>query len=468
MKILKISLLLSLVIAFFSSCQKEYSLEEGNPNAGGTWQFEQNSVKYNGNIDSASIKNFGGTKVLTLVGKSLDGQQEFLMELFATDSFKIGSYTSSSSQSQFNYSTSAKTIFNQDFLGGSFTVNIVSLSNNSIVGTFSGQVVDSTGNITQITLGTFISAINLSNNGGTGGSTAAGTLGATAGACTPATLAGTYVQGKIFNDSNTVQIQVNVTTPGTYSIATTPNNGVTFSNAGTFAAIGLQNIILKGTGTPVDSGAQNFTVTFGTSTCTFSITFLPGVLPTLDYFPTTVSSTWAYGLEGGTTADSSLTTVLPNAYSFGSNQYVGFANDDIPPSGFPDTAYYRKASGDYFQYIDLANYFQFDNPVTGEFIFLKDNVAAGTSFQSQNFTGTVGGVPITGYVQVTITETGVAATVGSLNFPDVIKVTYSYFYSLTPGVPVASEEKWFAKGIGMVYYNDIFGDVFNIGRYTVF
>ncbi len=468
MKIFKIALLSLFAITIFSSCQKELSVEGGNINLpGGTWQFQDSTVQYNGNIDSAFIRDFGGTKVLSLVGKSLSGQESFSIQLYTTGDFAVGSYPASSSSSEFTFSTSAKTIFKGDFLAGPFTVNIVSLANNKIVGTFSGQVEDSTGKPTQITSGTFISTIDLTNNGGQS-NTSAGTLGATAGACTPVTLAGTYLQGKAFNDSNTVQIQVNVTTVGTYNIATSAVNGVSFSKTGTFTTTGLQNILLAGTGTPLNAGVQNFTITYGASTCNFPITFLPGTVNSQDYFPTTVNSNWAYGLESGSTSDSILNMAIAGTYTFSGNDYTAFTSDDIPPSGTPDTAFYRKTAGDYFEYIDLTNIFQFDAPVRGEYTFLKDNVGAGTSFQSQTFSGTIVGIPVTGYIQTTITEAGVAATVGSLTFPDVIKVTYDYYISALPGTPVASEEKWFARGVGLIYYNNIENDIFNIGRYQVF
>ncbi len=114
--------------------------------------------------------------------------------------------------------------------------------------------------------------------------------------------------------------------------------------------------------------------------------------------------------------------------------------DALPPSGFPDTSYFRKSGSDYFEYMDPSNIFPFDDSNPQEYIFLKDNVAAGTTFQSPNFTGTVLGIPATAYIKMTIIEKGVAATVGTLNFSDVIKVKYEYFISTIPGT--VTEERW--------------------------
>jgi hypothetical protein len=88
------------------------------------------------------------------------------------------------------------------------------------------------------------------------------------GACTVATVAGTYTMGTTLTAANTVTVQVNVTTVGAYNISTTAG-GMTFSKSGIFASTGVQSVILAGSGTPSVSGAVNFTV--GTGGCTFSI-----------------------------------------------------------------------------------------------------------------------------------------------------------------------------------------------------
>ena len=167
--------------------------------SGGTWQFVNSAIQYIGNIDSAFIQNVSGTKVLTLAGKSLTGQENFRIRLYSTDSFTTTGYLASLSQNDFDYFTSSKTIFKGDVLAGEFTVNITSLSNNNITGTFSGLAEDSTGAQTQITLGTFTSSIDLSNNGSS--STSTGTLGANPDTCTPIVLAGTFKQGVPFFSS---------------------------------------------------------------------------------------------------------------------------------------------------------------------------------------------------------------------------------------------------------------------------
>ena len=266
-----------------------------------------------------------------------------------------------------------------------------------------------------------------------------------------------------------IQIQVNVATPGGYNISTNTGNGVSFSKSGAFTATGVQTIILTGSGTPVNAGLQNFTVTFGTSICTFRYYFF-SCRPSGDYFPLTLNSNWTYGLAGGTTADSIHTAVIGYSPTFGSNTYNTIAAYDVPSTGAFDSAYYRKPGGDYYQYVDYSNIIPFDQPVTGEYIFLKDNVASGTTWQSPNITGTVGGTGIIVFIKMTILAKAVPVTIGTFNFPDVIKVKYEYFLSGAPA-PLETDERWFASNVGEIHNSlsdGITTENNDIGNYQIF
>ncbi len=293
-----------------------------------------------------------------------------------------------------------------------------------------------------------------------------GTLGGGGGSCTPFTFAGIYQQGLVLNASNTVQIQVNVTTTGNYNITTNSVNGLTFSSAGNFSVTGLQTVTLTGNGTPLNAGVQNFAVTFGATTCNFSITFTPGVIQ--DYFPLNLNSTWTYGLEGGTVSDSVSNTVINYSPVFGGKTYSTIASNSVPPAGLAiDSFYYRKPGGDYYQYINYKNYIPFDQSVQGEFIFLKDNVPNGTTWLTPSVNGTFTGNPVSGYIKMTILAKSVAVTIGSFNFPDVIKVKYEFFVN---GISAAIEtdERWFANTVGEIYSSSDYGSgpiSYDIGSY---
>lgn len=476
MKTLKIFSLIAFIAALFFSCQKEYSIE-GIVTPPGTWQFNDSTKLYAGNMDSAYIETTGSTKTLSLVGRSSDGLQNFLLHLYATDSFTVGEYKASAFQTDFQYYTQSKTIYQADQFIGEFIVTITAIGNNSISGIFSGDSEDSTKAIKPLTLGKFTSRINLSTNGtggGGGAGSATGTLGSSAGVCAPISINGTYTQGIALDSTNTVQVQVTVATPGAYTISTNTVNGVGFSKSGTFTGTGLQNVILKGTGIPVNSGSQNFTVTFSGTTCNFAINFGAGTPPvTTNYFPTTIDSYWSYGKQGGTPKDSILIKVMPNTLAAGGYNYSIFTVDSIPPSGNPDSLYYRRAGGDYIEYFNTQAFFAFDgpgNPPAIEYIFLKDYVPQGSTWQSQNFSGTFGGTTYTLYIKMTLLAKSVTATSGSVTSTDVMKVKYEYFATIAPATPFATEERWFAKDIGLIYNSFDYGSgvvIYTIGSKLV-
>ena len=362
---------------------------------------------------------------------------------------------------------------------GSYTIssNIVNGISFSKSGTFTSagvQVVTLNGNGTPIASGPQNFVISYGNSQCTFpidfGSAAVLTLGGNGGNCAPFTVGGVYQQGILLNPTNTVQLQVTVVTPGNYTISTDTVNGVSFSNSGTFTNTGLQIVTLAGSGTPLNAGVQNFVVTTGTSLCNFSITFLPGVAPSGDYFPTTLNSNWTYSLIGGTSSDSIHYSVINHSPTFIGNTFATITADLVPPSGVPDSSYYRKPGGDYYEYVDYSNYVPFDQPVDGEFIFLKDNVPMGTTWQSPNVSGSISGLPFSGYIKMTLLEQAVPVTIGTFNFPDVIKVKYEFFITGS-SVVIETDERWFAKNVGEIHfdYNDGVNAVgYDVGRYQIF
>ncbi len=106
-------------------------------------------------------------------------------------------------------------------------------------------------------------------------------LGGSPGNCSSFNVFGTYNAGTALNAGDSVTFTVNVTTPGTYSIATGIVNGMTFAASGVFINTGIQQVILYGalTSTPANSGIFSFSPTGGGTTCSFSITVSPGGTP---------------------------------------------------------------------------------------------------------------------------------------------------------------------------------------------
>lgn len=102
------------------------------------------------------------------------------------------------------------------------------------------------------------------------------TIGGAPGTCTGAIAGGTYVAGVALAPSNTITIQVNVSVVGYYTIGAATTNGFVFSGSGVFSTTGLQNVVLTGTGTPINAGATTVTVTNLSATCSYTVTVQTG------------------------------------------------------------------------------------------------------------------------------------------------------------------------------------------------
>jgi hypothetical protein len=131
------------------------------------------------------------------------------------------------------------------------------------------------------------------------------TLGSLAGICTQAIPGGTFIAGVALTPANTLTVQVNVTTVGTYILGAASTNGFLFSGTGTFTAPGLQTVTLTGLGTPIKAETSVVTVTNISSTCTHAITVEPPVPPavyTLDGTPNACTGVIVNGTYAATVA----------------------------------------------------------------------------------------------------------------------------------------------------------------------
>ncbi|HEU0112944.1 MAG TPA: hypothetical protein VFQ73_18860, partial [Flavisolibacter sp.] len=111
---------------------------------------------------------------------------------------------------------------------------------------------------------------------GSSGGTATYTMDGAGSDCTGFTIAGDYNAGTALGTTNTVSLNVNVTTPGTWAISTPAVGGFSFSGAGTFTTPGIQTIQLTGSGTPTAAGTQMFMITAGATSCSFPVTVIGG------------------------------------------------------------------------------------------------------------------------------------------------------------------------------------------------
>lgn len=137
------------------------------------------------------------------------------------------------------------------------------------------------------------------------------------GACSPASVSGLYAAGIAMGAGNYVDLTVNVTTIGSYSISTNSAGGINFFTSGSFSATGTQNVRLTAGGTPSGAGTYSYTPSGG---CSFSVTVLPPPPPasfTYTCAAPTISGTFAAGtaLTAASTISVPVNVTVPGLYS---------------------------------------------------------------------------------------------------------------------------------------------------------
>ena len=96
------------------------------------------------------------------------------------------------------------------------------------------------------------------------------------GLCMPKAIKGTYVAGTSLSPStNTMDVTVDVSATGDYTIYTDTVNGYSFRSTGIFTSTGMQTVNLKGGGNPVTQGNNVFTVYFDSTECDVTVAVLP-------------------------------------------------------------------------------------------------------------------------------------------------------------------------------------------------
>jgi hypothetical protein len=294
------------------------------------------------------------------------------------------------------------------------------------------------------------------------GGAAVFTLAGAPNACASFTVNGPYFINTALTTANTVQVQLNVTTAGTWNVLTTaPVAGMTFSGSGTVAT-GNQTITLTGTGTPSATGPQTFTVSNGAgSNCTFVINVL-----STDYYPRVAGNNWSYEQDDVST-DSLLRYVIPATHVALGNTYNIFLSND--GSGPDSSGYYRRNGNDYFEWFDAADYIGYTQPLWAEYIMLKD-AAVGTNWKSSGFAGTTTGTPpqnLNIRFSYTVVQRpaslALTTSLGTKTYYDVIVVEEKFEAELAPGVwtditsQVGSFKSYYAKGVGFIKFEQFDG-----------
>lgn len=109
--------------------------------------------------------------------------------------------------------------------------------------------------------------------------------------CGAAVVNGDYKTGVPLNAGDTVNITINVTGTGAYTIETPVVNGIGFSAKGVFNKIGSEVINFTGRGTPLTEGKTSIALNIGGASCSFTIPVSSVVINYPLFWKFTVDST---------------------------------------------------------------------------------------------------------------------------------------------------------------------------------
>ena len=273
------------------------------------------------------------------------------------------------------------------------------------------------------------------------------------GTCMDYTLRGNYLQAVELDSSNKLIINVNVITPGKYSITTNNINGYNFSGSGVFTTTGAQTVIIKGSGKPVNTGDDTFTVNANNNTCSFFVKVVKVAVAKGNlHFPLTQGSFWVYvdPVYNDTAKRYINGDTLINDTSFVR------MNELIKPN--ITSAFYNFDNINYKEFAKVEKYnssFIYKPAVYGSLLFLKENLATDAQWESSVFQGssTTGQMIYFKYVYH-CTSTTATKIINYIGFKDVYVIEiYPQFQSGTNTWNNTNEvyRSYYAKGIGLIY-----------------
>lgn len=216
--------------------------------------------------------------------------------------------------------------------------------------------------------------------------------------CLPKTVAGTYIEGKDLSDSNYIEVDVNVTSPGPYLIITDTVNGYSFAGTGIFTSTGSNTVKLTGKGKPIATGNNNFIVMYYTSSCLIQVDVAP--------------------VAGN---------IIPAAFAL-----QGAPDSCIPGSVFGNYIKGRSVNSEDTVVIGLMvttpGSFEISTNTVNGYKFLGSGVLTRTGLQTVTLTAT--GVPLNAGINI-FTVTGASGCTFSVTVATAVAVFSNDYYPLT-------------------------------------
>jgi hypothetical protein len=133
-------------------CAKEKSFEIPRA-AQAQWEFQEGSNQFKGPVDTAFLEDLNAVKFLTIEGRSEDGRDRIALEIISAN---IGPGTYKTPFCAFTYLRNNNLLYqNNQIAVDSFAITIDRLDSSGVSGTFSGNVLDSSGATKAIRNGKF-------------------------------------------------------------------------------------------------------------------------------------------------------------------------------------------------------------------------------------------------------------------------------------------------------------------------
>ncbi|MFL5741028.1 MAG: hypothetical protein ACJ75B_12475 [Flavisolibacter sp.] len=85
--------------------------------------------------------------------------------------------------------------------------------------------------------------------------------------CQPIIVGGNFIAGSNLNDSNFLEVSVQVISPGTYLITSDTLNGYSFHASGSFSGTGTIKVKMQATGRPLKQEDDHFSIRYNNTTC---------------------------------------------------------------------------------------------------------------------------------------------------------------------------------------------------------
>ncbi len=417
---------LALLIMIFFSCQKEYSIEGGNP--------DLNALGRSTNGQCSPI--YVGGRYFT--GKDLGDTNFIEVQVLVKTT---GAYTIST-QTINGYSFQSTGTFADT---GIVVVQLKSTGKPAVPGADNFTVSLGTTSCT-VTINVLTPPIG----------PASYTLEGDPAACVSPGIAGVFMKNIVLDATNKVTINVNVITTGSYAISTNTVNGYSFSDAGFFTTTGPQTITLKGIGKPLVEGIDQFTLSGNVSSCSFSCPVTSGyvAVSNSDYFPLTYQSTWTYTdlWNMGFTVKRDVT----DSVMMSGMLYKIMSEQNLPQGN--NQQLYRKSGPDYYEYISIDKYtyaLKYITKINRDLLFLKEDCVTGTTWESPEDTGQIlGGQPIILKYTFRCVAANVGETVQGKSYQNVLVIEVRpQVRSLTDPWSDTGEVTvlYYAKGVGLIY-----------------